>query len=447
MRENERVDTQHPHTTTHTFKKACSISEIIPCLEVFGQGVLRGSVIHIAIVYIHPLNMGCGASAHADKQEVYVGEQSVAAGDEEVIEVLVKQTGGAPLGFSLEDRQDGKVHVTLIEAGQITPLRLGDVIAKINGGKVKNAEAAMDKLGRATSAAKLSVARVNAKLQRRGKLSSSELKKLALQRGFNAEFASSLKDKQFKAYFAKTDRLKHFAEHSPDVLKLPWERMRAMGVVELRRVTKTEYTFLSHQWQHPSHPWPDLLQVIDHIADVETPYVWADWYCVPQWARTEGWKGGDDAAATAEGENRAAVTALHEVLQADAAELFDNHSLQLEDVGSFAWEAFRLTMVSFHKLCFCSSSAMLVFKRADSGLTTRGWDAENGRDFGRQLREAIAPIGAEEGEALLAMVSEIEAIGIDLEYAIRAWCVLERCYLPETEHTDVRVLRLLVHIC
>lgn len=44
---------------------------------------------------------------------------------------------------------------------------------------------------------------------------------------------------------------------------------------------------------------------------------------------------------------------------------------------------------------------------------------------------------------MLELVGSIDAIGLDLEYAIRAWCVLERCYLPKSEHSDVRVLRLL----
>lgn len=394
--------------------------------------------------------MGCAGSMDAStkaeaavRNSMYVAEQSVTAGNEEVCELFL-QLGGAAvaLGFSLEDRQDGAVHVAMIDAGVTTPLRIGDVVVKIDGANVRNAQAAMSKLGGATTA-KLRVKRMQMKLQRRGKLGSSELKKLALERGFSEEFADSLGAKKFMAYFAKTELLQEYARSNPAVLKLPWERLRAMGVVELRRVTKTEYTFLSHQWQHPSHPWPDLLQVTDHIADVETPYVWADWYCVPQWARTDGWKGGDDEAATAEGNNPAAVEALYEALKPDAEELFGNASLRIEEVGSFAWDAFKLTMVSFHKLCFCSSTAILVFKRADKGLTTRGWDAEMGRDFGRQLMEAVEPMGAGPmRESLVGLVGEIESIGLDLEYAIRAWCVLERCYLPETEHSDVRVMRL-----
>jgi hypothetical protein len=49
-------------------------------------------------------------------------------------------------------------------------------------------------------------------------------------------------------------------------------------------------------------------------------------------------------------------------------------------------------MASFHKLCFCSSTALLVFKRAPRGLTMRGWDPEQGRDFAAQLREQVGNI-------------------------------------------------------
>ena len=50
-----------------------------------------------------------------------------------------------------------------------------------------------------------------------------------------------------------------------------------MGVVKLLNPVDTEYTFLSHQWQTPEHPWPDLLQVTEHLKYIRTPWIWADW--------------------------------------------------------------------------------------------------------------------------------------------------------------------------
>ena len=122
---------------------------------------------------------------------------------------------------------------------------------------------------------------------------------------------------------------------------------------------------------------------------------------------------------------------------------------------------FLSTMRSFHKLCFCSGAALLIFKRGggvrdiaepgslipSSSLSLRGFDAERGRNFSAELRqllaEATSSLSARAAESLQVAIKAVDEVGIDLEYAIRAWCVLERCYIPETQHTDVRILQLL----
>ena len=53
------------------------------------------------------------------------------------------------------------------------------------------------------------------------------------------------------------------------------------------------------------------------------------------------------------------------------------------------------------------------------------------------------PMLANEAAWCMRVLEQIEAVGIDLEYAIRAWCVLERCYLPDVPHGDVRVVKLI----
>ena len=62
------------------------------------------------------------------------------------------------------------------------------------------------------------------------KLSLSELRELAVARGFSYEFADSLSDKRFVAYFIITEKLQQLAQESPEALLLPWERMNYRGV-------------------------------------------------------------------------------------------------------------------------------------------------------------------------------------------------------------------------
>ena len=270
----------------------------------------------------------------------------------------------------------------------------------------------------------------------------------ALSQGFSKSFASELgKSSDWRAYFADVGMLRRFACECPELLLLPWERMRAMGVLAWKNPVETDYTFLTHQWEHPTHPFPDLLQITEHIDLICTPYLcthriearnqagdietslitrlwfrarrWLDWYSVPQWSRA------------------------------------------CEPPDPLAIQIFGSTMKSFHKLCFCSDSAFIIFKRG-GGLTThiadpgsripggsvslRPHDPEKGQDFVAELRllldEAAEIVDEASVATLSASITALQEVGIDLEYAIRAWCVLERCYLPPTRHNDVRILRL-----
>ena len=44
---------------------------------------------------------------------------------------------------------------------------------------------------------------------------------------------------------------------------------------------------------------------------------------------------------------------------------------------------------------------------------------------------------------LVPFAEKANKVGLDLEYAVRAWCVLERCYLPESGHKDKRMQTLI----
>ena len=81
-----------------------------------------------------------------------------------------------------------------------------------------------------------------------------------------------------RAYFANVPMLKYFAKYHPALLLLPWEVMRAMGVVQARDSMRTRYTFFSHQWQTSTHPFPDLLQLTEHLDGITTTWMWLDWY-------------------------------------------------------------------------------------------------------------------------------------------------------------------------
>ena len=46
-------------------------------------------------------------------------------------------------------------------------------------------------------------------------------------------------------------------------------------------------------------------------------------------------------------------------------------------------------------------------------------------------------------DSLLKLAQPVATIGVDLEYGIRAWCALERCYLPNVPPKDLRLVKLL----
>jgi hypothetical protein len=54
-------------------------------------------------------------------------------------------------------------------------------------------------------------------------------------------------NKQQRAYFADVGLLRRFSVEAPELLLLPWELMRAMGVLHSREPARTDYTFFSHQ--------------------------------------------------------------------------------------------------------------------------------------------------------------------------------------------------------
>ena len=202
----------------------------------------------------------------------------------------------------------------------------------------------------------------------------------------------------------------------PQLMVLPWEYQRAMGVVKLANPMTLRYTFLSHQWETLRHPFPDLKQVTEHLHNLTDPYFWADWYCVPQWSRNTSPYPADPMATT----------------------------------------IFLMTMKSFHQLCAFSTSALAVVKRG-VGLKMRGFDMEAGWQIDDELlsdaAEAETSIksttqarekNTEKRTPLLLMplTEQLACTGVDLEYGVRAWCALERCYLPAAPHKDVRLLSL-----
>ena len=98
---------------------------------------------------------------------------------------------------------------------------------------------------------------------------------------------------------------------------------------------------------------------------------------MPQWSRSEEWEGAPagvdaDVPTDVPAEERDRLTeTLITLLRRD-----DAPALRLEeeavtgdavDIGFLAWAIFKRMMASFHKLCFCASGAVLVFKRRERG--------------------------------------------------------------------------------
>lgn len=184
--------------------------------------------------------------------------------------------------------------------------------------------------------------------------------------------------------FANVKRVRWLAEHCPEILLFPWEYQRVFGVVKPGNPMKIKYTFLSHQWETPGHPFPDLKQITENLGTIETDWMRVDWWC---------------------------------------------------------------TMASFQKLCAHSHSAIAVVKHPPTGLTMRGYDKEKGSDIGAEItactQKVVKDMSKKAGAILTKLSEEICGAGLDFEYSIRAWCCLERCYLPAAPHKDSRIVALL----
>jgi len=124
-------------------------------------------------------------------------------------------------------------------------------------------------------------------------------------------------------YFVHTKTATKMLKLAPSVMLFPWEIQRKMGVVKMLNPMLIEYTFLSHQWETPGHPFPDMQQLTEHLHAVTTEYFWLDWFCVPQWSRTDEW------------------------------------------LDPIAIMIFEVTMRSFQKLCVHSTTSLAVVKRLD----------------------------------------------------------------------------------
>ena len=86
-------------------------------------------------------------------------------------------------------------------------------------------------------------------------------------------------------YFCDSAIFRKLTTKHLELMVLPWEYQRAMGVVVLADPMTIAYTFISHQWESPEHPFFDLKQITEHLDLIADPYFWCDWYSVPQWSR------------------------------------------------------------------------------------------------------------------------------------------------------------------
>ena len=75
-------------------------------------------------------------------------------------------------------------------------------------------------------------------------------------------------------YFCGSANFRKLMTNHPQLMVIPWEHQRAMGIVALADPTVIEYTFISHQWESPSHPFFDLKQITEHLHLIMDPYFW-----------------------------------------------------------------------------------------------------------------------------------------------------------------------------
>lgn len=231
-----------------------------------------------------------------------------------------------------------------------------------------------------------------------GELAPEEWLNRAQERGLRLRYMHGMKS----AYLADTKLLIYVSRNFPQLLLLPWEIMRKMGFVSCHTVSQQPYTFLSHQWEQADSPFlSDVSQIIEHIDLVETPKLWCDWWCVPQWSRRNDHICGPDEKAQI---------------------------------------IFQTTMATFHQLCFLATSSLCIVKRTvQCGLWFGSCNlGDMLRTHADRVDRALEAVGAE-GSQLHALINVAEYESVDLEYAARAWCALERCYLPVAEHVDRRL--------
>ena len=93
----------------------------------------------------------------------------------------------------------------------------------------------------------------------------------ALEKRFHGKRRLSQKHVSL-GYFYDTDKVKWMLSNYPLLMLFPWEYQRAMGLVKAANPMALEYTFLSHQWETPGHPFPDLIQISEHVDKILTPW-------------------------------------------------------------------------------------------------------------------------------------------------------------------------------
>mmetsp|Transcript_40171 Transcript_40171/g.106300 ORF Transcript_40171/g.106300 Transcript_40171/m.106300 type:complete len:622 (+) Transcript_40171:27-1892(+) len=266
-------------------------------------------------------------------------------------------------------------------------------------------------------------------------------------------------------YFVDVLLIKRLAVGSSELLLLPWEIMRKMGVLCRRQPAVTEYTFISHQWQHISHPWPDLLQLTEHMHLIRTPFAWVDWFCVPQWSR--GNSSIADCIFTATMASFPtlcyhAVDAITVLKRCDGLRLAEvNLGAELLDLALKADAALakvrqskRISHGSKERLTMKSSSPIKrIAGRFLGGTSSRVCPApapvaDTCEDdpavveTSWSLADVRAHLKPSTQQTMTSLARRVIAVGVDLEYGVRAWCTLECVYLPDCTREDTRIERL-----
>ena len=69
-------------------------------------------------------------------------------------------------------------------------------------------------------------------------------------------------------YFNQTKVSKWMLKEHPELMLLPWEYQRAMGLVYNLNPMLYKCTFISHQWEMPAHPFFDLRIIDPHVVGI-----------------------------------------------------------------------------------------------------------------------------------------------------------------------------------